>query len=407
VGIAVVLLVLVSASAATGASQDVGRVVRSGSACTGPGPECLIPSRDRSRYLNIVAGDSRPALAYVLGGTLRLAPGNRSYRLVGFDSGDACDSLLRSPGGRYVLYGTSRGSWPALEVLDLSTGARFTFRAHACDPAWGSDGQIAYIHYLSNPDSISFSARVLVQRWLGGEPRAWTGDGPWADPIWAGRDLLVNSGPVLTSPKPGPLVILYGPGRSRIVESRPHDGGPYITVVAVNPSGSEALLDTQRVSSAGFDGDEDLASLLRVRDDTVLSSVRVQRPAYAGLAANGDWAGSTIITTDGVFDGGSSHPPPTLVTLTVTANRLRLRPAKPFIDAGYELLGQDLAEPYEPTFLDPNGRHIAVWFEAIGRLQYLDCDTLTGRCTASRNYTISAPPAVAADTRFLSNPSRP
>ena len=148
-------------------------------------------------------------------------------------------------------------------------------------------------------------------------------------------------------------------------------------------------------------------TLLRVRDDTVLSSVAVERPAYAGLASNGDWAGSTVITTDGVFDGGSSHPPATLVTLTVAGNRLRLHSVKPFSDAGYELVAQDLSEPYQPTFLDPNGRHIAVWFEAIGRLQYLDCDTLTGSCTASHNYTQSAPPAVAADAMFLSNPSRP
>jgi hypothetical protein len=396
-----VLLVLGYASGAAGSSQDVGRVVRSGSACSGPGPECPVPSRERSRYLNIVAGDAQPALAFVLGGALRLGSSGRSYRLVGFDSGDACDSLLRSPGGSYVVYGTSRGGWPALEVLDLSTGVRFTFRTHACDPAWGSDGQIAYVNYLSNPASISFRARVLVQRGLGGPPHAWTGNGEWADPIWAGRDLLVGSF------NPGPLVIFYGPGRSRVVEGRPRVGKPYFTVVAVNPSGSEAVLDTQKVSATGFDGDADLATLLRVRDDTVLSSVAVERPAYAGLASNGDWAGSTVITTDGVFDGGSSHPPATLVTLTVAGNRLRLHSVKPFSDAGYELVAQDLSEPYQPTFLDPNGRHIAVWFEAIGRLQYLDCDTLTGSCTASHNYTQSAPPAVAADAMFLSNPSRP
>ena len=361
--------------------------------------------------LNIVPGNTEPALPYVMGDTLRLAPGTRSYRLVGYSSTGICRSLLRSANGRYVMYGVSQGGWPALDVLDLSSGARFTFRTHACDPAWGSDGQIAYVHYVSYKlDSINFSARVLVQHGLGGAPRAWTGDGPWADPIWAGGDLLSSNGAVLTALNPGPLVILYGPGRQRIVERRPGEyRGPYSTVVAVNPSGTEALLDTERLGpGGGGQGAEDLATLLRVRDDKVLSTVRVAQGGGA-LAADGSWSGSEIITTDGVFDGGSSHPPATLVTLTATGNRVQLRSIKPFVGQGLEPFkeSQDLAEPSQARFLDASGRHVAVWFNSIGFLRYLDCDTITGQCAASPNYIRYAGPSPGAGAGFASNPSRP
>ncbi len=101
--------------------------------CEG-GLGCPVPARDLSRYLNIVAGGAEPALPYVLGSTFRLAADARPYRLIGYDSHRACDSLLRSPNGRCVIYGTSQTGWPALDLLDRSTGTRVVFRAQACDP---------------------------------------------------------------------------------------------------------------------------------------------------------------------------------------------------------------------------------------------------------------------------------
>jgi hypothetical protein len=376
-----------------------------------------VPLRDRSHYLNIVGrraaklwfvvGSAQPALPYVLGNTLRLAPDGRSYRLTGYEIG-ACRSLLRSPDGRYVMYGTSRGGWPALEVLDLATGEHTSFATHACDPAWSRDGEIAYVHYVSFNSSLGeFTARVAVADGLSGAPSTWSGEGAWAGPVWAGHDLLVNDGGVQAA-HPGPLVILYGPGRQRIVGSRPREWqGPFSTVVAVNPAGTEALLDTERLGPSGSsDRSEDLATLLRVRDDRLLSAVRMEQSAYgAALAAEGDWSGSTIIAAEGVFRGGSSHPGAALVTLTVRDNRLALRSVKWFLDGGYEVMAQDIPETYQPTFLDASGRHVAVWYDAAGQLQYLMCDTLTERCSASRNLTYPSGPVTSA--AFVANPSRP
>jgi hypothetical protein len=175
-------------------------------------------------------------------------------------------------------------------------------------------------------------------------------------------------------------------------------------VVAVNPSGTEVLLNT--VLGDGYPS-SDLATLLRVDDDRALSTIRVARPAVAGLAGDGTWTGNTVVTTDGATPDGSTHPPPTLITLEVTGTRLRLESTKPFIVGGVVPMLQGLQEPTEPTFLDASGQQVAVWFSAIGELQYLDCDLLTSRCDASHNYEGYGVASLAGGATFLSNPSRP
>jgi hypothetical protein len=57
----------------------------------------------------------------------------------------------------------------------------------------------------------------------------------------------------------------------------------------------------------------------------------------------------------------------------------------------------------QARFLDATGRHIAVWFHAIGQVEYLACDTVTGRCISTPNYGA----AQATVATFVSNPSRP
>lgn len=129
--------------AACGSNASIRRLRRNPSGIpvsVGPrcaaAPGCIIPLRDRSRYLNVTAAGAGPALPYVLGATFRLRAGGRAYQLVGYHLGAACDSLLLSPNGRYVIYGTSRNGWPALMLLDLVTGARSVFHTRACAPAW-------------------------------------------------------------------------------------------------------------------------------------------------------------------------------------------------------------------------------------------------------------------------------
>ena len=362
--------------------------------------ECPLPPSERSRYLSIVPDGATPALPYVLGNRFRPAAGGRVYRVV-TDDDDCPDSLLRSPDGRYLMYGSSRGGWPVLDVLDLRTGARFTWRARACDPAWGRDGQIAYVHFVSFNANSGGVERVVVQHGLDGTPRAWTRLGSWAGPVWAGNDLLANDG--------AGLFVLYGPGREEAVDGDRSELG--LSVVALSPHGTEALLDAQRLGpGGGGEGPEDLATLLRVDDDRVLSSLVISRNEsgpVAALAPGGDWQGDEVVTTDGYFSGGAMSPPPVLVTLTVTGGRVRERSIRLFVERGYSQVGgQDKAEVSQATFLDASGRHVAMWLGAIGQLRYVACDTITGNCSASWNYgdPYSGP---GANGGFVSNPSRP
>jgi hypothetical protein len=107
------------------------------------------------------------------------------------------------------MYGVANRGWPSLEVLDLATGERYAFRSHACDPAWGEDDEIAYVHYVRfDSDTGASSGEIRVQHGLSGPPRAWTGNGARANPIWAGRDLLADHFNDLIT-NPSPLIVLY------------------------------------------------------------------------------------------------------------------------------------------------------------------------------------------------------
>jgi hypothetical protein len=367
----------------------------------------MVPLRDRDRVLNIVARGARPALPFLVGRTFRLAAGARAYHLTGYDP-LVCASLVRSPSGRYVMYGAANRGWPSLEVLELSTGARFVFRSHACDPAWGEDDEIAYVHYVRfDSDTGATSGEIRVQHGLRGPPRAWTSNGPWANPIWAGHDLLADDFNAMMSLNDVPLMILYGPDHKRPVGGHIGGLGPFFTVVALNPTGTEALLDTQRPGPGGAaPGSEDLAALLRVSDDRILSRAllaRNEEGAVEALAPDGDWRGDEIIATNGNFLGGYSNPPATLITLTVHGGRLRLRSAKSFLEHGYLPEGDVLTGSSQPRFLGSRLRHVAVWYSpsAVQPLEYLSCNTLNGRCTSSRNYVSPT------GATFVSNPSRP
>jgi hypothetical protein len=204
-----------------------------------------------------------------------------------------------------------------------------------------------------------------------------------------------------------PLVIYYGPGQDRQVDAHPRRlNGPVSTVVAVNPQGTEALLDTQRLGpGGGGQGAEDLATLVRLRDDKYLSTARIGTGGLYALAPDGSWQGDKVITTPGIFLGGPPHPGGGVITLTVTGDRVRLRSMKLYLDHGYKLEGDNPQDASQARFLDPTGRHIAFWFRSAFGLEYLACDTLTQRCTQSRNYDhlYTGPGTGAA---FVASPSR-
>jgi hypothetical protein len=360
--------------------------------------------------LNIVSLGAGPDLAYVLGDTFRLKVGARGSELVGYDAHSACDSLLRSPDGRYVLYGVSRNGWPALEVLDVVTGARSLFRYRACDPAWGDDGRIAYLHYSKfSAATGDYSGQIVVQHELTGAASSWTRTGAWANPIWAGADLLISGD--AGSATAEPVLILYGPGKSRDVDDQPKGKqAPLSRVVALNPRGTEALLDTERLGLGGEGpAAEDSATLIRISDDEVLSTAILNRDDSTGnsdltaLASGGSWTGNQIITTDGVFWGGTSHPPATLITLTVTDNHVRLRSAKQLIQDGRLPLAEDLDQVTQASFLNGDRQQIAVWFRAAAQILYVACNTATGHCTTSRNYAATPTPTAT----FVTSTSRP
>ncbi|MGH2843063.1 MAG: hypothetical protein ACRDKL_05685 [Solirubrobacteraceae bacterium] len=181
-------------------------------------------------------------------------------------------------------------------------------------------------------------------------------------------------------------------------------------MVAVNPKGTEALLDTERLGpGGGGPGAQDSATLLRISDDAILSTAVLDsnessvNSEIAALAPGGSWIGEQVLTTDGVFLGGSSHPPATLITLTVTGTHVRLRSVKQFIQNGRLPLAEDLDQATQATFLHSDPQDVALWFKAIGQIQYLQCNTVTDRCTRSANYAAAVTPTAAV----VANPSRP
>jgi hypothetical protein len=191
-----------------------------------------------------------------------------------------------------VLYGVSLGGWPALAMLDLATGAQSVFEPHACSPAWARDNEIAYVHYESfHVSSGQYSGRIVVQRGLHGSSREWTGRGAWGNLVWAGDDLLATD---LASPGAvGQLTVIYGPGLERSVGVHHGQLGPFYSVVALNPAGTEALLDTQRFGPGGSPGSKDLATLLRIGNDAVLSTATIdsdeaRNSDLVALAPDGD-----------------------------------------------------------------------------------------------------------------------
>lgn len=366
---------------------------------------CFVPLRQRWQYLNISPGQVRPAAPFLLGGRLQLTAGGRSYVLPG-RAASLCTTVVPSLDGRYVIYGVNAGRWLKLELLNVRTGRRSTFRNRACGVAWGEHDEIAYTREESpNPQGNDlFRGRIVVQHGLRGHAKVWTGGGEWTGLTWAGTHLLAvdqrRDAPF------GRLVISSGSARERTVAAVKGDAGPFLSVVAVSPSGRDVLLDEQRVVKGGG---EDLARLVRVRDGRTLATLRLSGPPAGSGLYQGSWRAGHVIATNGYFDGGSSYPLASLTQLTITGHRLRLDWTRFFLERGYELIGQDSAFAGRPRYLTANLRQVAVWFSAGhgAELRYARCDTLTGACPASRDEEPNDINAGSITGEFVSNPSRP
>ncbi len=190
---------------------------------------------------------------------------------------------------------------------------------------------------------------------------------------------------------PQGLFLFRGPGHGEIVEGDAKNG-PWSSVVGINPSASRVLLDTQEPSPSGaIPGSVDVARLLQVNDDRVLSTVTIARndatwpviPVEA-LGA-GIWRGDDVLVTDGYFEGGASFPWPALITLRVAHDRLRLLSVRGFSLDGSVPLAQGHTV-VSLTSVAADRRAAGFWMSAIGELRYVKCSLVTQRCRESKSY---------------------
>jgi hypothetical protein len=163
------------------------------------------------------------------------------------------------------------------------------------------------------------------------------------------------------------------------------------------------MLDTQ---NAGHGRVDDLATLLRVDSNTVLSATRLPGAQVSALAPDGYWEGNQVITTNGILYGGTTHPPAELIVLRVIDGRAHLVSAKRFSLDHYEILGQQMARAEQARFLDSSGQRLGAWFSSGGApSRFVSCETTTSRCWGSPQRIARG--ALDTIASFVSNPSRP
>ncbi len=340
---------------------------------------------------DVVPGAASPTLPYVLDDTFRLRGGahavplrtRRAYGCVGAQ-------FVRSPGGRYVLFTSPVGGSPALRLLDLKTRHTSTFRRDACDPAWSHDGKIAYLALRSyHPNSLhSLHGRTVVQQGLKGRPITWTA-GTYGPLAWAGPHLL-SSAPATDlahQHRPGSLRILSGPRQVRSIpglfvgsESGPYNFGRQASLIALSPSGNRALLDIEEPVK-GYA--RDVVELLDVRRDRIVSRLVLPNTETA-LASDGYWSGRDIVTTDTVYGGFSSHPPPALAILAVRHGRVQLGSERGFTYQGRPLSSQDLTEIDQARFLGSTDDEVGSGSATPGAVNSAISNAARTPCGASR-----------------------
>jgi hypothetical protein len=54
----------------------------------------------------------------------------------------------------------------------------------------------------------------------------------------------------------------------------------------------------------------------------------------------------------------------------------------------------------QARFLDPSGRHVAVWVMRSGSSQYIACDAVTGRCSSNYDHPLGDSATYARRCRF-------
>jgi hypothetical protein len=307
-------------------------------------------------------------------------------------------AAVPSPDGRYLAYNSwlelrrdDPGlSWsdqgidpgdplatPSLRLYDTRSATEGLLDEGAFSLAWRSDGALAYFKGAERDyrAGVRYVGDIVVRASLEAEPEAWTSErARYIVAAWAGDrliayresegealDVLVLDGPrhmrVLAADSA--LVAISPDGRRAFVEQGPAQGRPSVRVVDVVTGKVRGTLDLTRID-----------------------------PAVGWVGYAGDWLGDRIVASS-------------VSGLAVFRVRGRSIALERSIRAGAPSLA-------EPRFTDPSGRHVTAWASSPGVAAFLECDSLSGRCTR----LVPLPRArgvhgFPAWRRPLYNPSRP
>jgi hypothetical protein len=367
-------------------------------------PETQIPppSTFTQPAFEIAAGPALPSLPFVVGDRFRLRARAAAVALgAGFPVGCGAENAIRSPDGSHVVFTALEGSTPVLRLLDIATGATTILRRDACDPALSHQGQIAYLRLTAyRPQSLHpIHGRVYVQDGLHGIPVRWSS--LTLEPLaWAGRQLLARTvGQTRLLALTGPSSDREIPGLFADSQAGPYGYGRRVSLVAINPAGTLALLDLKE-PVRGYARDE--ALILDLADDRLIARKLLPNSQQV-MAPDGYWSGQNIITSGAVYGGFSNHPPPILIGLAFGGGRISVSFERGFGSRTRSLAPDLISEIGQPRYLSGANDLIGVWLYDAGDYRYLQCDTETLRCTSGQRYPLGGDQL----TGFVSNPSRP
>jgi hypothetical protein len=278
-------------------------------------------------------------------------------------SGWVAPVAMLTPDGRYVAYNSWEplgrdGGRPSIRLHDLELGGDTVVSTGAYSFAWRADGVVAYFQRVDDVYRLqapSYGGRILVEDHSSGPGQAvpWTPEARYIVAAWAGDTLLVyqqHEGEILD------VLALDGPMSARVLAR-----GAFI--VALSPDGTKVVL------AGGADGSDfgGRVRLVNVTSGEVLNEIDV--PGELPLSYGGSWSGTRVVASAGDR---------LLAVFGVEGNRLTLDRAFEFPEALVRF------GPYEPQFVDEEGKRFVGWAVAQGqgrRSQYVDCDLAESVCT--------------------------
>ncbi|BEP11898.1 hypothetical protein acdb102_02090 [Acidothermaceae bacterium B102] len=241
-----------------------------------------------------------------------LLPGSRKIRLAVSRDYGACESFLSaSRDGRWLAWTTPAGD---LRVADLRTRSAYSLGA-GCDPTWGPDGRLAYLRATTvSLTQATYHSAILVRRTPLARPAVWASGQLWGL-AWAGDRLVYNK---TRQSYPHQELLLASGLMSAHTVPRAAVGLSWPTLVGVSPDGGRLLIQTDKGLDGSLGTFDDLVDTATGR---VLSELV---PRGFEALGTGVWVGDQIVAGQGVSNGGSSHPQPTLIRLSTSGDRLRV-----------------------------------------------------------------------------------